>query len=161
MKNRLAGNLTLCLSLVASWPSIASADDAVIKWNENAARAATAACLHISGNGLVEARMYAMVHAAIHDAVNAIDRRSRPYAYDAEFSGPASVDAAVAAAARRTLISVIGHSAGISGVHRQRDCSHEGFVRCSADGHPRWTVENQRHCRGKSCRRRHHQAAAK
>ena len=29
-----------------------------------------------------------MVHAAIHDAVNAIDRRSRPYAFDAEASNP-------------------------------------------------------------------------
>jgi hypothetical protein len=79
----------------------------VVTWNENAAKAATAACLHASGNGLAESRMYAMVHVAIHDAVNAIDRRSRPYAFDAEATSPASVDAAVAAAARDVLVSVI------------------------------------------------------
>ena len=76
-------------------------------WNENAAKAATAACLHISGNGLVESRMYAMVHAAVNDALNSIDRRSRPYAFDGSASAAASVDAAVAAAARDVLVSVI------------------------------------------------------
>ena len=83
------------------------AADAVVTWNENAAKAATAACLHISGNGLVESRMYAMVHVAIHDAVNAIEHRSRPYVFDAEAGNPTSLDAAVAAAARATLVSVI------------------------------------------------------
>ena len=34
-------------------------------------------------NPLHESRMYAMTHVAIHDALNAIDRRSRPYALDA------------------------------------------------------------------------------
>lgn len=106
MKKRIASRFGVCVSLLVLWPSAASAD-AVTLWNENAAKAATAACLHISGNGLVEARMYAMVHAAVHDAVNAIDRRSRPYAFRASVSGPASVDAAVATAARDTLVSVI------------------------------------------------------
>jgi hypothetical protein len=104
MKNQLTTSIGLLLTLL-SWP--AAATDSVLTWNENAAKAATAACLHISGNGLVEARMYAMVHAAVHDAVNAIDRRSRPYAFDAEVTGPVSVDAAVAAAARDVLVSVI------------------------------------------------------
>lgn len=31
-----------------------------------------------------EARLYAMMHLAIHDALNAIDRRSRPYAFDGQ-----------------------------------------------------------------------------
>ena len=81
MKNQFARGVVLCLLLLVLRPSAAAAD-AVTLWNENAAKAATAACLHMSGNGLVEARMYAMVHAAVHDAVNAIDRRSRPYAFD-------------------------------------------------------------------------------
>jgi hypothetical protein len=106
MKNHIVQSIAWCVTLLALWPSAASAD-AVVTWNENAAKAATAACLHMSGNGLVEARMYAMVHAAIHDAVNAIDRRSRPYAFRARVNAPASVDAAVAAAARDTLVSVI------------------------------------------------------
>ena len=106
MKNQFARGVVLCLLLLVLRPSAAAAD-AVTLWNENAAKAATAACLHISGNGLVEARMYAMVHAAVHDAVNAIDRRSRPYAFDAEASPLASPDAAVAAAARDVLVAVI------------------------------------------------------
>ena len=106
MKKQIVSSIGVCLSLLVLWPNAAAAD-AVVTWNENAAKAATAACLHISGNGLVEARMYAMVHAAVHDAVNAIDRRSRPYAFRARVNGPVSADAAVAAAARDTLVSVI------------------------------------------------------
>jgi hypothetical protein len=106
MTRQAAGNFGFLLALLAFSPSNANAN-AVILWNENAAKAATAACLHISGNGLVESRMYAMVHAAIHDALNAIDRRSRPYAFAAQANAAASVDAAVAAAARDVLVSVI------------------------------------------------------
>jgi hypothetical protein len=106
VKNQVAATIGLSLSLLVTLPG-AVRGDAVITWNENAAKAATAACLHQSGNGLAEARMYAMVHAAVHDAVNAIDRRSRPYAFEMDVNGPASTDAAVAAAARNVLVSVI------------------------------------------------------
>ena len=106
MNGQVTRRVGLLLSLLAFWSSSANAD-AVVIWNENAARSATAACLHVSGNGLAESRMYAMVHAAIHDAVNAIDRRSRPYAFDASVNPAASVDAAVAAAARDVLVSVL------------------------------------------------------
>jgi hypothetical protein len=51
--------------------------------------------------------MYAMTHVAIHDALNAIDRRSEPYAYDAHARRGASPDAAVAAAARDVLVPVL------------------------------------------------------
>src|SRR4029450_12269552 len=73
--------------------------DAVIVWNANAGVAATAACLAPLANPLHESRIYAMMHVAIHDAVNAIDRRSRPYALDAQAEAGASPDAAVAGAA--------------------------------------------------------------
>jgi hypothetical protein len=52
--------------------------------------------------------MYAMMHIAIHDALNAIDRRSRPYAYDATALPGTSADAAVAAAAHKVLVTLIG-----------------------------------------------------
>jgi hypothetical protein len=110
MKHRLVGGIGLLLPLLILSPSPVRAD-AVITWSENAAKAAEAACLIASGNGLAEARMYAIMHAAIHDAVNAIDRRSRPYAFDAEVSGPASLDAAVAAAGHDALVSVISELA--------------------------------------------------
>ena len=74
--------------------------DAVTVWNANAGVAATEACLAPLDNPLHESRIYAMMHVAIHDALNAIDRRSRPYAFDAQAEAGASPDAAVAAAAR-------------------------------------------------------------
>jgi hypothetical protein len=56
--------------------------DAVSDWNANAGKAAIAACISPRDNPLHESHMYAMTHVAIHDALNAIDRRSRPYALD-------------------------------------------------------------------------------
>jgi hypothetical protein len=52
--------------------------------------------------------MYAMAHVAIHDALNAIDRRSRPYAFHGRADRGASPDAAVAAAARNVLVPLLG-----------------------------------------------------
>ncbi len=80
--------------------------DAVTVWNANAGVAATAACLAPLDNPLHESRIYAMMHVAIHDAVNAIDRRSRPYALDVQAEAGASPDAAVAAAARDVLVAL-------------------------------------------------------
>jgi hypothetical protein len=123
MKNQIeiAGSIRLCLFLLVVSASIVHAD-AVTMWNENAAKVATAACIHVSGNGLAEARMYAMVHVAVHDAVNAIDRHSRPYAFDGDATEPASPDAAVAAAARDVLVSVI------PGLPESPDCIANGLA---------------------------------
>ena len=85
----------------------APAGDAVTVWSANAGVAATAACLAPLNNPLHESRIYAMMHVAIHDALNAIDRRSRPYALDAQADTGASPDAAVAAAARDVLVALI------------------------------------------------------
>jgi hypothetical protein len=87
---------------------LAISGDAVLTWSENAGKAATAACIAPVDNPLHESRMYAMMHIAIHDAVNAIDRRSRPYAFDVPLQPDASPDAAVAAAARGVLVALIG-----------------------------------------------------
>jgi hypothetical protein len=81
--------------------------DAVTIWNTNAGVAATAACIAPLGDPLHESRMYAMTHVAIHDALNAIDHRSRPYTFEKAEPG-ASPDAAVAAAARDVLVALIG-----------------------------------------------------
>ena len=87
--------------------AFAAGDDPVIVWNESAGVAATEACLAPLNNPLHESRMYAMMHVAIHDALNAIDRRSRPYAFDVQADPTASPDAAVAAAARYVLVPLI------------------------------------------------------
>src|SRR5262249_18013737 len=48
-------------------------------------------------------RILAMTHAAIHDALNAIDRRYKPYALDRVAEPGASPEAAVVAAAHDVL----------------------------------------------------------
>ncbi len=100
----------LLVSFIAVAPApcaAAEVGDAVTVWNANAGVAATAACVAPLNNPLHESRIYAMMHVAVHDALNAIDRRSRPYAFKAEAEPGASRDAAVAAAARDVLVSLI------------------------------------------------------
>lgn len=109
-KARLVATAVVVLSLAGSAGVDAQSqagNDAVTVWNANAGVAATAACLAPLNNPLHESRLYAMMHVAIHDAVNAIDRRSRPYAFDAQAAPGASPDAAVAAAARDVLVALI------------------------------------------------------
>jgi hypothetical protein len=107
--NTLTRAVAICLfACLSSLVPQTAAADAVTDWSVRLGRASVAVCLAPFGNGPAEARMYAMVHLAIHDALNAIDRRSRPYAFDAEVNALASPDAAVAAAARDVLVSVIG-----------------------------------------------------
>jgi hypothetical protein len=104
--NRITFTLVLTLGFVAlsARPALANA---VIQWNANAGKAAVAACISPADDPLHESRLYAMTHIAIHDALNAIDRRSRPYAFDTMSGGPVSIDAAVAAAARDVLVNEI------------------------------------------------------
>ena len=56
---------------------------------------------------LHESRLYAMVHIAMHDALNGIQRRSRPYAIDLRRLPGASAEAAVATAAHDVLVTVL------------------------------------------------------
>lgn len=72
--------------------------NAVTQWNAIALQ-----ILPVDPGVLADSRACAIMHAAIHDAVNGVERRYQPYT--ANLSAPgASVDAAVAAAARETLI---------------------------------------------------------
>jgi hypothetical protein len=57
--------------------------------------------------GLVQTRTLAMVHAAIHDALNTVDPRYRRYAYSGPSVAGASPEAAVAAALHDVLAGVI------------------------------------------------------
>ena len=85
-------------SCAATGTGVASAD-AVTDWNENLGAIAVAACISPAPDPFHESRLYAVAHVAVHDALNAIERRARPYAYDAVAPAGASPDAAVAAAA--------------------------------------------------------------
>ena len=76
-----------------------SAPNAVVAWNQYAGEAALAGCISPGNDPLHEARIYAMTHVAIHDALNAIDRESKPYVYDPRHRAhDASPAAAVASA---------------------------------------------------------------
>jgi PAP2 superfamily len=107
--------------------SQASGPDAILLWNGNAGKAAVASCLAPEGNALAESRMYAMVHIAMHDALNAIERRSRPYAFDARAARRTSADAAIAAAARDVLVAVIGQ------LQESPTCIENGTASVEAD----------------------------
>ncbi len=74
--------------------------DAVTDWNVIALNNAA-----VSGkNPIQQARVFAMTQAAVHDALNAIDRRYQPYAMDQQTDPNSSPAAAVAAAAHDVLV---------------------------------------------------------
>ena len=58
-----------------------------------------------SEDPLIGTRTLAMVHLAMHDAVNAVDRRYQPYAFVAR-DAEAHVEAAAATAAHRVLAAL-------------------------------------------------------
>ena len=78
--------------------------DAVTEWNQItlATQAAVAGGIRTPP----AARALAMVHLAIFDSVNAIDRKYHPYVVTALADSGASPDAAVAAAAQAVLVSL-------------------------------------------------------
>jgi VCPO second helical-bundle domain len=81
--------------------------NAVIVWNANAGEAAKKACIAPLDDPFHESRIYAMMHVAIHDALNAIDRKFQPYAFDKKADPGTSPEAAVAAAAHDVLVPLI------------------------------------------------------
>jgi PAP2 superfamily len=89
--------LLLLCSLVLALQSARA--DVVTDWNMTAFRASQAAG---QPNPRLSCNM-AMVHAAIYDAINAIDRRHAAYAVDLQAKPGAAIDAAAAAAAYGVL----------------------------------------------------------
>jgi hypothetical protein len=104
---RLVGALALGLAAVAAQakPQQPTAE-AVLAWNALATEAmvAYAAANPPGVPPYREARIYAMAFVAMHDTLNAIQRRYRPYACDA-FAPGASPTAAVATAAHDVLVA--------------------------------------------------------
>jgi PAP2 superfamily len=80
------------------WAHPAKAD-VVTDWNQTAINTVVAS----GAGGAVQARSMAIVHAAIYDAVNAIDRRHTVYAVDVKAPPGASLEAAAATAAYGVL----------------------------------------------------------
>lgn len=89
------------VALCATWTASVHADT-VTDWNEIAVKAAAAG--RPGPPGLLD---LALVHAAAHDAVQAIEGEFEPFAYsDSSRKGIGSVEAAVAAAAHRALVRI-------------------------------------------------------
>jgi hypothetical protein len=86
--------------------SRASADE-VTRWNEIATKATVAA----NTNPLAESCIFAILHIAIHDSVNAVEPHYEPY-QPRTFQAPAgaSVEAAIAGAAHDTLVALLPES---------------------------------------------------
>ena len=68
-----------------------------------------------------------MVHGAVYDAVNAIDRSHRPYLHVAPARRPASQDAAAATAAFRVLAAL--YPAQLATLQTQYDASLAAIAR--------------------------------
>ncbi len=78
--------------------------NAVTHWNT----VATDAFTPTEGtNPMAQSRTLAILHAAIHDSVNAVDRRYEPYTPGLTARAGASLDAAVASAAREVLVALV------------------------------------------------------
>ena len=76
----------------------------VVRWN----RVMTDASAAADTDPLTESRVFSIVHAAIHDALNAIDRRYESYRGAGVPASPnASPDAAIAAAAHAALVALM------------------------------------------------------
>jgi hypothetical protein len=93
---------TLCASATtfAGGSPHSPGGNAVTRWNAVAIQV-----LPVDPGLVMDSRGFAIVHAAIHDAVNGVERRYQPYTI--ELSSPdASVDAAIATAARDVLVAL-------------------------------------------------------
>jgi hypothetical protein len=84
--------------------------NAVVDWN----RVATDAFTPSQGtNPMAQSRTLAIFHAAIHDALNAIDRRFEAYTPGVAEARGASAEAAVAAAGRDVLVALLPDQAAL------------------------------------------------
>ena len=105
----------LALALVLALAGKSAAADppqgnAVTRWNAIATDAFTPS--H-GTNPMAQSRTLAIFHASIHDALNAIERRFQPYTAGLDAASGASVDAAVAAAARDVLVALLPEGAAL------------------------------------------------
>ena len=101
---RLSALLVVAGILAAGTPAradTAAPPNSATKWNEYASTATFGA-----GQGAFGVANVAIVQGAVYDAVNAIDRRARPYLRAPHAKRWYSKDAAVAAAARGVLVGI-------------------------------------------------------
>ena len=104
---RVVGSTVLIGFLVVGLIQVAyaapAAPNEVLKWNETAVKAAAAG----GQDGIVTTRTLAMVQGAVHDALNAINRRYAAYYFEGPGEAGAAPEAAVATAAHTVLVGVL------------------------------------------------------
>jgi hypothetical protein len=103
-------NRAVCASvaLVAVWAGSGSAG-IVEAWNQATLDA-------VAGSSMPPpraARLLAMVHGAMYDAVNCVERTHTPYRFDQVPSGPTSAEAGAVTAAHAILTGVLGPSSSL------------------------------------------------
>lgn len=109
---RLAGGFLALVSIVSlpAWASDPPGRDAILDWNAIALQAVAEDHSGTfgdpdQGGPARTANALAIVHAAMYDALNSIDPQATPYFVSHPAPG-ASIDAAVATAARHTLVAL-------------------------------------------------------
>src|SRR5678815_1830913 len=97
----VATAVVACLLSLSLTPPAAANE--VVQWNET-----TMKFIDANGqNAVVSTRTIAMVHGAVHDALNAINRKYDAYYFEGPADPAASPDAAVAAAAHTVLVGIV------------------------------------------------------
>jgi len=115
------------ISLSAQSPGKTSTGNPVIDWGRVATEAAEA-------NGLinlpiVESRIYAMTFLAVHDALDAIDRRNHSYSFRLRGRPNASIEAAVASAAHHVLVDQFSRLPAVVGLSFEEAFFDDAYAR--------------------------------
>jgi len=108
-------NASLCkglLAVVMTTGAPSAFANVITDWDEKALVAVTPMAGLGGTNPYLAQRMTAMVHAAMFDAVNSIERRYRPYLAQLPAESTTSKEAAAAAAAAKILAIIDGKTAG-------------------------------------------------
>jgi hypothetical protein len=91
---------------VLAMPASARANDPVLEWNDIARQLTVVPTL----SPIQQTRIMAIVHVAVHDAVNGIAREYEQYKATGPAPAGASAEAAAVAAAHRALVGLFGDS---------------------------------------------------
>jgi hypothetical protein len=125
----------MAISLLTAANSLGA--DEVTKWNEVATRASYDSGLgRLTGIPLFEARVYAITFAAVHDALNRINKQYSTYVPTSQLIPGASPDAAVATAAHSVLVDQFNQlsSLGFASEKAFLDAAYDASLALIPDG---------------------------
>ena len=106
LKLTCTASLTLLIVAATALASAARAD-VVTDWNERAMAAMIAEGPAVANSGTGTSRTLAMVHIAMAEAINATDRKFKPFLSGVSAAAGASAEAAAHAAARGVLVELL------------------------------------------------------